>query len=93
MKILVTLSWVGVLGGCGLGAFVLVTGMATATGAPQEAVVICLAMALAIIPYCGARALTTIYTIDDIKKDAPPTVKKQETGVQFNYQGIGIRDK
>lgn len=39
-----------------LGAVVLVIGVAGASGAPQEAAAAAIAVALAVIPYCLARA-------------------------------------
>lgn len=61
MKVLVIICWIGVILGVGFGFLVLIGGMSTATGAPQEAVVICLALACAILPYCLARAMNEIW--------------------------------
>lgn len=40
-----------------IGAFVLVVGLAAATGAPQEAAVAALAIAMAVIPYVFTRCI------------------------------------
>ncbi|HEY0658047.1 MAG TPA: hypothetical protein VGD05_06220 [Pyrinomonadaceae bacterium] len=63
MKVVLILAWLAAIGGVAFGLLILVGGMTTAQGAPQEAVVICLALACAILPYCAARALTEISNI------------------------------
>lgn len=63
MKVIAILLWLGTIGGVFLGTFILVTGLVSATGAPQEAVVCCLALACAILPYCFARAVTEIISL------------------------------
>ncbi len=63
MKVFLTLVWTLVLGGVILGAIILITGMTAAASAPQEAVIISLALACAILPYCFARALTQIANV------------------------------
>lgn len=60
MKVLLILLWIGVCIAVGLAALILVGGMSTANGAPQEAVVICLALAVAILPYVLTRAVEGI---------------------------------
>ena len=54
------LSWVFVIGGVATGFVILIFGMAAAQSAPQEAVVVSLAIACAVLPYCFARAVTEI---------------------------------
>lgn len=66
MKVLCILAWIGVFGGCCLAGVIILGGMSTAQSAPQEAVVICLALACAIIPYCFARGMTELYKIDQV---------------------------
>jgi hypothetical protein len=51
------IAWSMVIFGAFVGTFILFTGMATATGAPQEAVVCALAVAVVVLPYCAARAV------------------------------------
>jgi len=77
MKVIACVSWIGVLIGCVVGAVIGVTGMMVATGAPQEAVVICLALACAVIPYCWAKAWTELHNLES-----------QERKPKFNYQSI-----
>lgn len=60
MKVIRTIIWLLPIAGVRLAAIVLVGGMATASGAPQEAVVTALACALAILPYCLSRSLSEI---------------------------------
>ncbi len=44
-----------------LGVYVIVTGLTDGSAsAPQEAVIICLGIALAIIPYCIARSISEL---------------------------------
>jgi hypothetical protein len=59
------LAWVIVIIAAALAVFVLVTGMSSATGAPQEAVVCALACAIVILPYCAARAIAHLRRLDD----------------------------
>ncbi|MCU1290061.1 MAG: hypothetical protein JWN60_2290 [Acidobacteria bacterium] len=58
------LLWMGVIAGVVIGGFILIGGMSMATTAPQEAVVISLALACAILPYCFARAFTEMTNLD-----------------------------
>lgn len=60
MSVILSILWTISLLGAIAGGFVLVTGMQAASSAPQEAVVCALACALAILPYCFARAVTEI---------------------------------
>jgi hypothetical protein len=60
MKVIIIISWIISLLGAGLGGIVLVGGLYSAQGAPQEAVVCALACACGILPYCFARAVTEI---------------------------------
>jgi uncharacterized membrane protein len=60
MKILRTIVWLLPIGGVCLAGVVLVGGFASASGAPQEAVVAALACALAILPYCLSRSISEI---------------------------------
>lgn len=54
------ICWVVTMLGCLLGGVVIVVGFAYAQSAPQEAVVITLGLACAVIPYCFARAVSEI---------------------------------
>lgn len=58
-------AWIIVIVAAGFAMLVLVGGMATATGAPQEAVVCALACAIVIIPYCAARAVAHMRRLND----------------------------
>jgi hypothetical protein len=58
-------AWVIVIVAAALAAVVLIAGMATATGAPQEAVVCALACAIVILPYCAARGVAHLRRLDD----------------------------
>jgi hypothetical protein len=60
MKVVRTIVWIIPMIGVGLAAVILVSGMASATGAPQEAVVAALACAVAILPYCFTRSVSEI---------------------------------
>jgi hypothetical protein len=60
MKIILTLLWIGVCISVALGALILGGGMMSATGAPQEAVVCCLALCFAVLPYVFTRAVEGI---------------------------------
>lgn len=82
MKVIQMLSWIGVIAGCLLGGLVAATGLLSASGAPQEAVVLCLALALAIIPYCWARAWKEIANIDQPK----PAEKSKDA--RYNHEKI-----
>jgi predicted permease len=58
MKNIQIILWTGVIVGVIIGAFILIVGMMAASGPRREAVVICLALACAILPYCLARAFS-----------------------------------
>ncbi|MGE3466237.1 MAG: hypothetical protein AB7J13_04830 [Pyrinomonadaceae bacterium] len=90
MKSFATALWVMVLLAVPLSGLILFGGMATATGAPQEAVVICLALAVSILPYIFARAVTEIA---NLQPDARPKVKQESQPKQpvvpepdYNYK-------
>ena len=53
------LWWITAVG-AGLGALALIIGVAAADGAPQEAAAAAIAVGLAVIPYCFARAVSKI---------------------------------
>lgn len=76
MQVLCVLAWIGVFLGCGLGGLIIVGGMAQANSAPQEAVVVCLGLACAIIPYCAARSLTEMYKIDQVPRAIREAVRE-----------------
>jgi predicted MFS family arabinose efflux permease len=59
-SVLHALLWVGVLAGAALGACVLVLGLVSSAGAPQQAAAGAVAAALAVIPYVAARAFDEI---------------------------------
>lgn len=63
MKTFLILVWLLPIFGVAFGLLILVGGIASATGAPQEAVIISLALACAILPYCFARAITEIANV------------------------------
>ena len=60
MQGIIIVVWIIAILGVGAGVLILVGGFATASGAPQEAVVAALACACAILPYCFARAVTEL---------------------------------
>ena len=62
MKVIVALIWLLPLVGVLIGGFILIGGMASANSSPQEAVIVSLSLACAILPYCFSRALTEIIT-------------------------------
>jgi hypothetical protein len=53
-------AWILAIVGSVLGALVAVFGASVANGAPQEAAAAALGTALAVIPYCLARAVSEI---------------------------------
>jgi hypothetical protein len=59
-------AWVLVILAAGFAMFVLVTGMMSASGAPQEAVVCALACAIVILPYCAARGVAHLRRLDEV---------------------------
>lgn len=59
-RVIRIICWLIVIGGVAIGGLILFAGMSQAQSAPQEAVVITLALACAILPYCLARAITEI---------------------------------
>lgn len=54
-------AWVLTFLGACLAVYILTIGFSNAASAPQEAVVVALACAVVIVPYCAARALTEIF--------------------------------
>lgn len=58
--IIIGFCWIVVLLAACLAAILLVFGMASAGSAPQQAVVASLAVAIIVIPYCFARAVTEL---------------------------------
>jgi hypothetical protein len=57
LKFLWILSVLGAL----FGGFTLISGIASANGAPQEAAAAAIAAGMAVIPYCLARAASEVY--------------------------------
>lgn len=55
-----TFFWVVALLGVILGVLILLAGMGSANGAHQEAVVVSLSIACAVLPYCFARAISEL---------------------------------
>lgn len=55
-----TFFWVVALLGVVVGVLILVGGIGSANGAPQEAVVVSLSIACAVLPYCLARAISEL---------------------------------
>lgn len=89
MKVLALVMWILVCLAVPLAALILFGGMASATGAPQEAVVVCLAIAVAVIPYVFARAVTEIATLTNdnpSKPTNPQPPPRQPTEPEFNYK-------
>ena len=78
MKPILILLWIAVCLAAGVATLILISGMAAASGAPQEAVVCALAVAVAVIPYVFTRAVEGIALAskdetDSIKnKPSPP---------------------
>lgn len=64
------LLWVLVILGVLAGGFVLFATMAMAKGAPQEAAGAALAVALAVLPYCLARAVGELSAINTEERKA-----------------------
>lgn len=60
MRVIIALAWVFSLLASMASCGVLVGGMSVATGAPQEAVFVALALFVAVVPYCFARALSEL---------------------------------
>ena len=52
--------WVITIVGSAIGAFVSITGVLAANGAPQEAAAAAIGVACAVIPYCLARAVSEL---------------------------------
>lgn len=52
--------WVLTILGAVIGAIILFLGLATATGAPQQAAAAAAAVAFVVIPYCLARAVSEL---------------------------------
>lgn len=52
-----SIAWIITMFGALAGVVVLIGGMLTVQSAPQEAVVVALAVACPVIPYCFARAI------------------------------------
>jgi|GEM_PF-4946742 len=95
MKVLAIVLWVGVCGAVCISGLILLGGMTSANGAPQEAVVICLALAVAVIPYIFARAITEIAKMNDGAKSGPQASTQPASGpvpaaseYKYNYQKI-----
>ena len=86
MKTFATMLWVLVCLTVPLSGLILVGGMASATGAPQEAVVICLALAVCIIPYVFARAVTEIENLQDTSKRPVEKVVSDHVPVRTNQK-------
>ena len=55
---MIKLLWILTIVGSILGAFAAIIGITAATGAPQEASAAAIGVALAVIPYCLARAVS-----------------------------------
>ena len=85
MKAFAIVMWVLVCLAVPISGLILFGGMASATGAPQEAVVVCLAMAVSVIPYVFARAITEIANLSSSVSPRPaPTPNPAKP--QFNYE-------
>lgn len=67
MKTLLVINWILVIIGSIIGVLIGFNGIVGATGAPQEAVAICFALACSIVPYCWARAWDEIVALDKPK--------------------------
>ena len=60
LSVIVALAWAGVIMGVGVAVIVLLSGFATSDNVMQQSVICALALAIAILPYCIARALSEI---------------------------------
>ena len=63
--------WFLAILGAIFGAFVVISGLRVAEGAPQEAVAAALGIACAVIPYCLARANSEFGRLRSIRKEQP----------------------
>lgn len=59
-QLILILVWIVSILGAVLGTFILFGGMSSARSAPQQTVVCALALAVTVLPYCLARAVTEI---------------------------------
>ncbi|MFZ1699970.1 MAG: hypothetical protein WAU71_04050 [Pyrinomonadaceae bacterium] len=84
--IISSICWLATIGGVCVGCVILAGGMATAKSAPQEAVVVTLACASAILPYCLARAVTEIVSNFFSLVDAASKTAKAKP--EYNYKKI-----
>lgn len=69
--------WYLTIAGSVLGAFVVITGVASASGAPQEAAAAAIGLSLAVIPYCLARAASEI---NQASRGEPKVDERQDDG-------------
>ena len=65
IALLWTISVLASMASCG----VLVGGMSIASGAPQEAVFVAIALFVAVVPYCVARAFSELKANSDAMRD------------------------
>lgn len=92
MKVILVLLWIGVLFAAGLAALILLSGMSTASGAPQEAVVCALAVAVAVIPYVFTRAVEGIgaASISDQPKTVSQTTNDPRSKQSETVTGLNL---
>jgi len=64
INILLTVLWIVAIAGAGAGAFIAVTVILRANGAPQEAAGAAMGCVAAIVPYVVARSFSEIATLD-----------------------------
>lgn len=96
MKVFAIILWVGVCIAVGVSVLILFGGMASATGAPQEAVVVSLAIAVSVIPYVFARSITEIAKMYDsgsqpsppVSAPSPSSVVPPAPEYKYNYQKV-----
>ncbi len=91
MKIILGILWIGVGVSVCIAAVILVGGMATAGGAPQEAVVCALAVAVAVLPYVFTRAVEGFFVVCDMSRKVeieapPPPAAKVQPAPTYNYE-------
>ena len=65
------LAWIVCLASSTIGLFSMMSGMIEATGAPQQAAAAAFGAAMAVIPYCAARAIDQLANKPVVPKATP----------------------
>ena len=76
MRVIIALAWIWALLGSLAGCAVLVGGVATASGSPQEAAIAGIALCLAALPYCFARGLSALRSGSDAMREEERAKKR-----------------